>query len=438
MELKARTEEELSCLQQVIQSGWPDHRREVSVSVQPYWDSRSQLALSDGIIYKGLRILVPPTMREHMLRLIHQSHMGIVKSKQRARETLYWPGMSAQIEEVIRNCSLCADFQNKLPRQPLKPTETPELPFEEVASDLFEFESQQYILVVDYYSKFIEVNKLKDTRGCTVIETLKAQFGRHGIPATLRTDNGPQYSSQEFRDFCKSYNIQHITSSPHTPHSNGEAERAVQTVKRLWRKAPDKHLALLDYRTTPLESVGLSPAQLLMGRRPRNNLPSARQLLAPTAYDPQKVKRLLDKTKDIQKYHHDHKRAGKPRVDLKPGDEVRMQPFPGSHTWTPAVVVRQHCAPRSFVVSSGDKQYRRTSQHLRHSTPAANCSRHWTQEEIWTETSDHAASEKLSPPLSEQPHTPPRQHVSHARARPGELYITRRGRTIKPPDRLNL
>ena len=269
-ELQVRTKEELSCLQQIIQCGWPEHRREVPVQIQPYWDSRSQLALSDGLIFKGLRIVVPPTMREHMLRLIHQSHLGIVKSKQRAREALYWPGMSAQIEEVVRNCSLCADFQNKLPRQPLKPTETPNLPFEKVASDLFEFEGKQYILLVDYYSKFIEVDGMRDTRSRTVIDTPNAQFGRHGIPATMRTDNGPQYSSEEFKDFCKSYSILHVTSSPHTPHSNGEAERAVQTVKRLWNKAPDKHLALLYYRSTSLESVGLSPAQLLMGRRPRN------------------------------------------------------------------------------------------------------------------------------------------------------------------------
>ncbi|KAK0156522.1 Apoptosis-stimulating of p53 protein 1 [Merluccius polli] len=385
-ELKERTKEELSCLQQVIQRGWPEHRREVPVQVQPYWDSRSQLTMSDDLLFKGLRIVVPPTMREHMLKLIHQSHLGIVKSKQRAREALYWPGMSAQIEEVVRNCSLCADFQNKLPRQPLKPTETPEIPFEKVASDLFEFEGKQYILFVDYYSKFIEVNVLRDTRSCTVIETMKAQFGRHGIPATLRTDNGPhpQYSSEEFKHFCMSYSILHVTSSPHTPHSNGEAERAVQTVKRLWHKAPDKHLALLDYRTTPLESVGLSPVQLLMGRRPRNKLPTARELLAPTAYDPLKVKRLLDQTKENQKYY-DRKRAGKPRVALKPGDEVRMQPHPGSHTWSPAVVVRQHIAPRSYVVDSGNKEYRRNSQHLRASTPAANRPRHWIREEVCTE-----------------------------------------------------
>ncbi len=220
----------------------------------------SQLAIADGIIYKGLRIVVPPSMHNDMLKLVHQSHLGIVKSKQRACEVLYWPGMSAEIEEMIKNCSKCADFQNRLPRQPLKPTETPELPFEEVASDLFEFEGNHYVLLVDYYSKFIEVDKLKGLHCSAVVEALKAQFSRHGIPTTLRTDNGPQYSAEEFKDFCRSYGVAHKTLSPHTPHSNGEAERAVQTVKKLWCKATDKHLALLDYRTTPIESVGLSPA----------------------------------------------------------------------------------------------------------------------------------------------------------------------------------
>lgn len=104
---------------------------------------------------------------------------------------------------------------------------------------------------MDYFSKYIEVDELKDQQSRTAIEILKSQFSRHGIPTVLRTDNGPQYASEEFKDFCGSYGISHITSSPHTPHSNGEAERAVQTVKRLWNKAPDRHLALLDYRTTP-------------------------------------------------------------------------------------------------------------------------------------------------------------------------------------------
>ena len=127
---------------------------------------------------------------------------------------------------------------------------------------------------MDYYSKFIEVERWRDTRSRTVIDTLKAQCGRHGIPAlsliTFARDSIP-----------------HVRSSQHTPPSNCEI------VKRLWHKATDKHLSILDYRTTPLELVGLSPAQLLMGRRPSNKLSMALELFAPTAYDPLKVKRLL-------------------------------------------------------------------------------------------------------------------------------------------------
>lgn len=298
-ELQNCTKNELNCLQQTIQQGWPDHRRDAPNAVQPYWDSRSQLAASDGVVYKGLLIVVPPSIREHMLKLIHQSHLGIVKSKQRACDVLYWPGMSSETEQMVKNCGKCADFQNRLPRQPLKPTETPDLPFEEVASDLFEFEGNHYVLLVDYYSKFIEVDKLKDLHSHAVIEKLKAQFSRHGIPTILRTDNGPQYAANEFKDFCQSYGIVHKTSSPNTPHSNSEAECAVQTVKKLWSKATEKHLALLDYRTTPIESVGLSPAQLLMGRWPHNNLPAACLLLTPAAYDPLKVKQRLNESKNI-------------------------------------------------------------------------------------------------------------------------------------------
>ncbi len=85
-------------------------------------------------------------MRHHMPGLIHQSHLWIVKSKQRAREVFYWPGMSAEIEDMVRNCSKCAEFQNRLLRLPLKPTETPELPFEQVASDIFKWEGKHCVV----------------------------------------------------------------------------------------------------------------------------------------------------------------------------------------------------------------------------------------------------------------------------------------------------
>lgn len=379
-------------------------------------------------------------MRQHMLKLIHQSHLGIVKSKQRAREVLYWPGMSAEIEEVVKNCSKCAEFQNKLPRLPLKPTETPELPFELVASDIFEFDGKHFILLVDYFSKYIEVDELKDQRSRTAIEILKTQFSRHGIPTVLRTDNGPQYASEEFRDFCESYGISHLTSSPHTPHSNGEAERAVQTVKRLWNKAPDRHLALLDYRTTPLETVELSPAQLLMGRRPRNKLPTAQQLLIPKAYNSLKIRHLLNRSKASQKYYYDKGRTMHTRPALVPGEEVRMQPYPGHAKWSPAVVVQRHSStPRSYIVNSGGVEFRRNSQHLRKSTARANQSRHFMQNEPWEELPDALPEqEELIPPLVGTSALPAKDSLNVDKPQPCLPYITKHGRVVKPPERLNL
>ena len=195
-----------------------------------------------------------------MLKLIHKSHLGMVKCKQRAREVMYWPNMNSDIEKTVRDCNHCAEYQNQQPAEPLKPTMTPDLPFSKVGCDLFDFESKQYLVIVDYYSKYIDAIQLHSTTTTAVINALKTVMATHGIVKTLRSENGPQFSSSEFKQFCKSYGIEHQTSSPHFQSSNGEAERAIQTVKRMWSKSSDNQLALLDYRTTPLEGINLSPS----------------------------------------------------------------------------------------------------------------------------------------------------------------------------------
>jgi len=124
-----------------------------------------------------------------------------------------------------------------------------------------------YLLVVDYYSRFPEVVQLRSTTSQSVINALKAIFARYGIPEILLSDNGPQYSSTEFSEFAANYGFVHVTSSPHYPQSNGLAERAVKTVKKLLKESTDQCLALLSYWTTPLPWCGLSPAELSQGRR---------------------------------------------------------------------------------------------------------------------------------------------------------------------------
>ena len=142
----------------------------------------------------------------------------------------------------------------------------------------------------------------------------------------MRSDNGPQFSSSEFRDFCRRLDIKHVTSSPHFQSSNGAAERAVQTVKRLWRKTADKQLALLNYRTTPLEDVNLSPVQLLMGRRSRNTLPAATDILRPKNQNTDHIKRSLQSVKDKQKSNFDRNHKSKEVLPLYPTDPVRIMP----------------------------------------------------------------------------------------------------------------
>ena len=148
-ELQEHTQRELNQLQTIILNGWPNVRQEVPAPLRPYWDSRSELAVCDEIIYKGMRIVVPPSLRRQMLNLVHESHLGIIKCKQRAREVLYCPAMNSEIEETVKNCTKCADFQRKQSSEPLLPTETPRLSFVMMGTDLFEFESKTYLLTVD-------------------------------------------------------------------------------------------------------------------------------------------------------------------------------------------------------------------------------------------------------------------------------------------------
>uniref|UniRef100_A0A2C9KU82 Integrase catalytic domain-containing protein n=1 Tax=Biomphalaria glabrata TaxID=6526 RepID=A0A2C9KU82_BIOGL len=306
-------------------TGWPDTRSETPIEVRPYWDLRDQLSTSDGIIYKGLRIVMPPSLRKYMLNLIHKSHLGIVKCKQRAREVMYWPGMNADIEVTVRVCSRCAEHQNQNVSEPLMPTKTPDLPYSMVGCDLFNFEGKKYVLLVDYFSKFIDVKELSHETTSDIIEAMKSIFACHGIPRKLRSDCGPQFASREFLNFCKSYGIEHEMTSPHFQSSNGEAERAIQTVKKLWKKSEDKFLSLLDYRTTPLSNINLSPAQLLMRRRPRNLLPSSEEILTPKTPDLKVVKKHFDSEKQSQKHYYDKRKGVKSHNPLQDGTAVRMQ-----------------------------------------------------------------------------------------------------------------
>ena len=306
-----------------------------------------------------------------------------------------------------------------------------------VGCDLFDFESKKYVLLVDYYSKYIDVEEISQETTTAVVDALKRVFSGHGIPSILRSDNGPQFTSREFKQFCESYGIQHETSSPHFQSSNGEAERAIQTVKKLWKKTEDKHLALLDYRTTPLPEINLSPAQLLMERRPRNILPSSFKLLEPRTQSPKVVTEHFDSQKQTQKFYYDRRRGVKDLRPLPNGTDVRITN--GNNPWAPGVVVSKYDKPRSYLVRSGNRVYRRNRKHIRVASEQAN--RAYVPEEF-TETVPDTAPNPVLPEVNGSAFPNSDRSVSPMCAKPvlseAEPYVTRSGRSVIKPNKLNL
>lgn len=358
-------DETLQELMDVIKRGWPSERTAIPRAVMPYWNCRDELSTYNGIVFKGERICIPKSMREKMLRIIHSSHLGIVKCKQRARDVVYWPGMNKEIEDIVGKCEACLENRDKPAKEPMIIAPIPSLPWTKVACDLFQLGKNHYAVLVDYYSNYIEVSTLPETTAAETISFIKGNIARYGIMQTLVTDNGPQFTCQEFREFQKTYGFEHLTSSPHHQQSDGLAENAVKIMKRMLKKCKitgeDPHLALLELRNTPRDNGLGSPAQRLMGRRTRTRLPISEKLLRPATIEPIQVQQQLQAHRERQKHYYDQNT--KPQSPIHEGDSIRVITPQG---WQPAEFVKKHAMPNSYIIKSGPqgREYRRNRKEL--------------------------------------------------------------------------
>ncbi|XP_026074998.1 uncharacterized protein K02A2.6-like [Carassius auratus] len=267
-------------LQAVIEKIHLPKDQKLSNSYQSFKD---ELPVVHGVLLRGERIVINTTMCSQMAKLTHEGHLGIEKCKRRARVLLYWPHMNRDIEALVQRCETCQRHRYQQPKENLMANNKPEEPWRKVGTDLFYLAGRDYQVIMDYKSNYPELAMLTNTTAQQVIKHTKAIFARHGIPVTVVSDNGPQFSSQDYRDFAETYGFEHIISSPLYPQSNGLAEKGVQIIKCLLKKTAetgeDPYLALLNYRASPLE-CGRSPGEILMNRGElRTRLPSAEHLL---------------------------------------------------------------------------------------------------------------------------------------------------------------
>ena len=203
------------------------------------------------------------------------------------------------------------------------PHKVPSRPWEKVGANIFEHDDKEYLIMVDYYSNFWEVDRLPDMKASTVILKLKNHFARYGCLVQVVSDNGPQFSSDKFDQFTQAWEFEHYTSSPGKSKANSKAESAVKTAKRILWKAlnagTDPYVAILDYRNTPIRGMESSPVQWLMKRRTKTLLPTETLLQPRVVLQDQERKKLTKRQKEQARYYN---RGAKDLPPLSEGDIV--------------------------------------------------------------------------------------------------------------------
>lgn len=244
----------------------------------------NELCTIGYLVLRGTRIVLPQVLRTRALALAHEGHLGIVGTKQHLRTKVWWPGMDSAAERHCKACHGCQIVARPDPPEPLRPTPLPDGPWRDVAVDILGPlpSGHSILVVVDYFSRYYEYDIMTTTTTTDkIIDSLESIFSRHGLPVTCKSDNGPQFRSEQFSRYCEDSGITHIKTTPKYAQANGEVERQnASLMKRIriaqsegldWKKELRKYVTV--YRSINHATTGKSPAELLFNRKIRGKLP---------------------------------------------------------------------------------------------------------------------------------------------------------------------
>lgn len=172
----------LQVLRETIQQRWPENKTNVPPSIQAYFDFQDELTVQNQLVFKGPRIVIPFALRREMMSTIHASHIGIEDCIRMARDSLYWPRMNSDLKEYITKYDICLTHRAVPGRESLLQHEIPERLWAKIEVDLCVLRGRTLLVVCDYYSNFIEVEKVGTATTQGVSKVLKGLFSRYGIP----------------------------------------------------------------------------------------------------------------------------------------------------------------------------------------------------------------------------------------------------------------
>lgn len=336
----------LSKVYDITMRGWPAHGNPM---FPEFSARREQLSVCQGTLLCGFRVVVPSKLRARVLETLHEGHLGTVKMKSLARSYVWWPGIDKQIEDITKSCSGCHKCHNAPPQVPLHPWEWPSAPWQRVHIDFAgPFMDSMFLIAVDAHSKWPEVVLMKSTTSEKTVTALRSIFSRNGLPEQIVSDNGPQYTSEEFSKFMKKNGIKHFKSAPYHPATNGLAERFVQTFKKSIKAMEKEDMSLqhkvdnflFGYRNAVHATTNQTPAMLFMNR----NLRSRIDLLKP------------DLRRDVQNKQFSHLPIKAAR-NFEIGQEVLARDYRGDK-WTPGKIATR-TGPLMYTVDVGENTLRR-------------------------------------------------------------------------------
>ena len=345
---------QLAPIVQFVQQGWPSACPNLD-KLAPFYEKRTELSSYEGCLLWGNRVVIPTSCRDAVLTELHEGHPGITRMKGLARMYVWWPGITKDIEQTVQLCSACQMHQSTPAVAPLHPWSWPTRPWARLHLDYAgPVQGKMILVLVDAHSKWIEAICTPNATSAAVIEELRALFAQFGLPETVVTDNGTCFISAEIEAFFTRNGIKHLTSAPYHPASNGLAERAVQIVKKGLRKITHGSMrtrlaqVLLTYRLTPQSTTGISPSELLLGRRPRSRL----DLLKPNTAE------RVERNQRKQKEQHDLRSRER---NFGVGDDVFVRNYHHGNKWLPGVI-QQKTGPVSYRVRLATGKDRRCHQ----------------------------------------------------------------------------
>ena len=331
-------------MQQLIKyiiEGWPAKQQDVIQQLQSYHTFKEEMSVTDGLIFKGERIVIPNNLQAKALETIHRSHMGIQKTLDRSKGCFYWSGISKDITHVCETCEECLKYANRQQKEPKGQVRDVSEAWESLATDIFEFKGKYFLIVSCRFSGYIVVRQMSTHSTKETIQQFQSVFAELGIPRHLHCDRGSNYTSVEFQTFMQGLNVElSYSSSEH--HSSNYTERSVQVVKGFMKRSAEWPICLLEYLMTPIRHQGVdsSPLKLMQRRTIRGLLP---------------VKQQESNLDDYIKYHARKQeqakyQTGKPLQELPEGSNILFYSQKESQ-WLPGVIV-QRLHDRSYVIIS--------------------------------------------------------------------------------------